>query len=578
MKKVIPLILGLFLFLPVTNAFAISGGYFTIVENRPTATGVSARIENLYDNNTTTTAQIINNGTFTLKEPVNISTVYTGFDAFYHMGTLNFYDSNNVKVGTLQGYNTTVSYEIDFKNVKKIVFNAGGDMLVRELDIIAVKTSEAEIEVLPVTNLIETHNYNSTKLSWENPVTTGFDSVIIKKNGVEVVQLTNSSSSYSINSLDPETTYNFEVIAKYTNGSLSTGKTITVITDAAPPPLEPVGEVIELVVKPTHERVDLSWQLPESEDLKHVNIYRDTIVETSFIDSLLGVQMVYAAETKIFETNGTYFNDLTVEPETTYEYTLTTTSTEAVESEGVTTTVTTLEAPPPEIVGGDYEKDPVTGDYTYSWSDPSTGEVKIMVGGTLYKTVSAADKQIIIPKADMKYTALGDPNVSLIAVAEDGKESVPVSPGADDTIGNVKIPFSAQEALISGTSLLWIIGPFVLLALSFLLVPKLRTLIVNAFNKKNGKEVSSRRSADDIKTERTKELKEQREQREKREREERVRLNERTVDFKNDSKEKAIVKVERTPKERRIREPKPSRTPRERVRRERTPRVGRERS
>lgn len=589
MRKIIPLLFGILIFLPVINTLAAE----EITNIKVFKTPLMQMTNDNFKNTSKTAVNLPTTITSQAVTPWNktalIFELPTGsiVDAF----TLN---SSGGSV-SYSGFNDNWDYVSwggpfspgtqtltlpDDKQVKYVVLypqTPNSNITVASLKVFQDYVIDP-ISYDPVLNLIESHTYKSADLSWKNPTGSAFRGVIIKKNGVEVTTLSNVSSSYSINGLDPSTTYNFDVVAKYSDGINSTPKSISVTTDAPP---EPAGEIIELKAVPTHERVDLSWKLPESQNYKHVNIYRDTIIKTSFIDSLLGVQMVYAAEKKIFETNGTYFNDLTVDPETTYEYTLTTTSKELIESEGVTTKVTTLGAPSPEIIGGDYEKDPVTGDFTFTWSEPSKGQVKIMVGGSLYKTVSGADKRIIIPKGDMKYTVLGDPDVSLIAVAEDGKESVPVSPGVGETLGSVKIPFDAKDALLSGTSLLWIIGPFVLLTLAFLLVPKLRALITNAFSKKNGKEEATRRSANDIKTERIKELKEHREQREKREREERIRSNERTVDLKDDLKEKAIVKAERMPKERRVREPKPARTKRERVRTQREPRqsrIGRERS
>ncbi|WP_117161269.1 thrombospondin type 3 repeat-containing protein [Paraliobacillus sp. X-1268] len=107
----------------------------------------------------------------------------------------------------------------------------------------------------------------------------------------------------------------------------------------------PVGEVINLELEAQFDRVDLSWTLPDSDRLAHVNIYRDEITETSMLQKIMGVSVAHAATTEIFETNGTYFNDLTVEPEAEYEYTVTTTDTDGIESNGVTATTGTPKEP-----------------------------------------------------------------------------------------------------------------------------------------------------------------------------------------------------------------------------------------
>lgn len=45
----------------------------------------------------------------------------------------------------------------------------------------------------------------------------------------------------------------------------------------------------------------------------------------------------------------------------------------------------------------------------------------------------------------------------------------------------ITLPFSANDLLTAGVSLLGVVGAFVLLALAFRVVPKLISLIVNAF-------------------------------------------------------------------------------------------------
>lgn len=45
----------------------------------------------------------------------------------------------------------------------------------------------------------------------------------------------------------------------------------------------------------------------------------------------------------------------------------------------------------------------------------------------------------------------------------------------------ISLPFSASDLLTAGVSLLGVVGAFVLLAMAFKVVPKLITLIMNAF-------------------------------------------------------------------------------------------------
>jgi len=511
---------------------------------------------------------------------------------------MRFYDKEKNLIQTINPVvSSGTSPYVSIPTVKKVAYfsvhhNRTLDSAYNELEIYGV-TSIDSIHA-PVTDITETHTHNSINLEWNNPTATNFTGTTIKINGGIERNLTKETNTFSSINLTPETSYKYEITAKYTDGN-SEVKSITVITDSPP---EPIGEVIDLSATATHEKVNLSWTLPQTDELKHVNIYRDVVTETSLLDTLLGISTAYAAETKIFETNGTYFNDLTVNEQTTYEYTLTTTSTEGVESEGITTEVTTPKAPAPEIVGGGYEKDPVTGDFTYYWTEPTEGEVKILVGGTEYQKVAAASKQIVIPASDMKYTAFGDPNVTLIPIALNGEEGAPIKPpldgiGSPDSIENVDVPFSATDLLKSGMGLFIVIAPFVLLALSFLLVPKLRFLLVQAFTKKEHRAERKRRFESETREreerqkrdraeraerqQREKTEREQREQRERAERKDRLHFTEKTIGSKG-SRESVIVKAERVPKERKERAVRQSRSPRgktERAARERTPRTER---
>lgn len=252
----------------------------------------------------------------------------------------------------------------------------------------------------------------------------------------------------------------------------------------------PIEEVQEVNIQTKYNRVDLSWQLPQIEDFHHVVIYRKTIEElkdietASLLDKIFGANKVYASEETeydpLFETNGTYFNDLTVKPRSEYEYKLTTVTTDGKESKGVIVTAETPDEPNPQIVGGGYTETE-DGDYLFQWTSPTEGQVKIIVGGKEYKTVNASDKQILIPKEDMVY-AFAKPDVSLIPISPYGKEGNEFS---SHPIKQIKIPFGANDLLKTGVSLLWVLGPFVLLAMAFLLVPKFRKTIVDAFNKKS---------------------------------------------------------------------------------------------
>lgn len=51
----------------------------------------------------------------------------------------------------------------------------------------------------------------------------------------------------------------------------------------------------------------------------------------------------------------------------------------------------------------------------------------------------------------------------------------------------ITLPFTANDLLSAGVSLLGVVGAFVLLALAFKVVPKLISLVVGAFRTSGGK-------------------------------------------------------------------------------------------
>lgn len=423
-------------------------------------------------------------------EPININSIYVSHGSWSSTparnGTMKVFNSLNEEIGSI-GFgpgNPGGHLEgrvFDYKDVKKIEFSS-------MFNVSSFSITEFNIGVFDVhqniSNLKASVEDRSVKLSWESLLNnTEFVGVRIYRNEDMIKELGRESSYIdAMENYDEE--YVYRVTALYRGGHETAGKSVTVKALKPPPIPEPAGEIEELKAKVTHERVDLSWQLPNSDKFEHVIIYRDTLKKNLF-DKLLGVTTVKAAATPIFETNGTYFNDLTVQPETKYEYTLTTMSTEKVESDGVSVVVTTPKEPDPEIEGGGYEKDPTTGDYTFTWSKPTEGEVKVIVGGKLYKTVPAADGKIVIPAADMKFTFLGKPDVQLIPVSPDGNEGKPVSPpsGGSNGGGNgggssgAEMPFKANDLVMTTFQIIGLLSGILLIVLAIQLAPRIIAVI-----------------------------------------------------------------------------------------------------
>ncbi|MBM7543255.1 hypothetical protein [Amphibacillus cookii] len=235
-----------------------------------------------------------------------------------------------------------------------------------------------------------------------------------------------------------------------------------------------VEEIKNINVEAEHDRVNLSWELPDTEHFDHVNIYRMDLgqaeQETSMFEFLRPLT-VNASENyqPLFETNGTYFNDLSVEENNSYEYKLTT-EYQGVESEGVTVQATTGFAPAPPIGGDDYQEQP-NGDYLVTWESPTDGDVRVLLDGEIYATVPASDGQFTVPATDMVYNNFGDPLIGIQPVAPNGQE------GSISQPSGTELPFTPRDLIGTGNGLLMLVSGFVLLALAFVLVPKIIKVI-----------------------------------------------------------------------------------------------------
>ncbi|WP_282154826.1 fibronectin type III domain-containing protein [Cytobacillus gottheilii] len=411
------------------------------------------------------------------------------YTSSYRVGIyVKFYDSNyrEITQRSISSNDLNKVLVIDVKNVKRVQLlntNTTGAQSVKHFDVYGDVTLYKEI-----TNLNLTESFNEIALTWDIPSDTGemiFSGSTIYRNGSLIKSLDSSIKTFTDTGLSADTNYTYKITAIYTDGHETDGITKGIKTLIPPP--EPAGEVENVEVKPSFNRVNLSWNLPEQDHLHHVNIYRDTIEEKGFFENMFGGSVAYAASTPIFETNGTYFNDLSVEPETKYEYTLKTESTEGLESEGVTVQTETAVEPTPKIEGGGFTETE-DGDFLYSWSQPSSGKVKIYVDGEEYQTVDASLKELLIPKEDMKYDIWKNPKVSLQPISESGKEGTETKPAPSEgesgsPVDNIKMPFSTKDAVSSGMILLTIVAPFVLLMLAFKFVPKMRNMIMSAFRK-----------------------------------------------------------------------------------------------
>lgn len=322
-------------------------------------------------------------------------------------------------------------------------------------------------------------NYHSVNIDFEKPILNEYEKTVLYYDGSAVAE-TEHDYFFNVEGLEPGMNHEFSLVTVTNDGHESEGVTVSAETPEAPE----IEDVRNVYADPDYNRVDLGWQNPQyNPNFEKVKIYRKDIENESVSFNLFGSR-VSAAEDEydpLFETNGTTFNDLSVEPESEYEYKLTTENVNGVESDGVFVQASTETEPPPEMGGisGDENED---GSYTISWSSPTTGEVEIMVGGSTYVTVPAADGTYTIPEADMSWTAFGNPNVSVVPISEYGTVGGSMNP--DRPFSASSLPFSAADLLSSSVAIMTVFGGFLLLGLVILLFPRIIKLFRRAIQQR----------------------------------------------------------------------------------------------
>lgn len=295
--RFLPLLVVMFFVLVPNNAFASVGGFLdTHPLNRGSYTA-------LYDNNNFTTANINTGQHIFAKDLAGITVT----EIYYHSpntSTSIYYslrNENNIEIRKVNTSSGRRWVDIpDTPGVHRIVYNQGLGSYTQAVEEFDFKGFYA-ITPLPITSIQETHNYNSVSLTWTNPISNEFTGIIIEKDGVEIANLPNNQAAYQIGSLAPETTYVFEIYAKYSDGTNSPSETITVTTSVQPADITPPENIKNLSVVKTSEMANFLYELPIDTDFSHLEIYRNNVlIESNY-------------------TNST-FNDFGLVPNTSYVY------------------------------------------------------------------------------------------------------------------------------------------------------------------------------------------------------------------------------------------------------------------
>lgn len=308
MKKFLPLLLVVFFLIPFSIVFANEN------EIEPLSSGV---IPNITPNNLISNIQSSNYIDFTFPYLLDGSPLfpYNKHFIIYELPKLTSF--LNVKINKDDKILNVMGYDVDFKlvennnnlsennlsfdfseDVKYVVlvsYSAQNPTTINSINFYGLSN------YLPVKNLSESNTFNSINLVWDNPDSEGFKNIIIKQNGIEVAEL-GAVKSYSITGLTPETTYNFEVIAKYSDGTLSDPEKITVTTDEQPDDILAPDDITGLSVSVTSFDATFAWVNPPDTDFKHVRIYRDgELIEPSHTQNTYNATGLVPNTTYVFK-------------------------------------------------------------------------------------------------------------------------------------------------------------------------------------------------------------------------------------------------------------------------------------
>lgn len=464
MNKIIILMVLLLVLIPLqakkTSAETVNAVWHKDFEYSPTTDLINP--ENIFDYTTSTYGRIgySKKVTITFIQPIKLAAIEYGAASLSWRvldetgATMDSWGSVN---GPLQ--TRTANYAKPVKSIT--IYNPSGN---NEVISHIVFKIPAPVDHTEISNVLSTVTDKSFSMTWNPPKDNpNFIQTNIYKNGTKIANVAKEIDVWKDDDVLPNTSYTYKLTAVYDDGFETSGVNITDTTsNEQPDPTKiPPSNVRDLAVSNiTDTSLELGWVNPDDDDLDKINIYKNgTLLESIPVNSTYKV--------------------LGLTPNTSYAFSVSLVDKEGNESSKQKITATTNAEPPPKIEGGSYEKEE-NGDYTITWEKPTTGEIKVYVGGGLYKTIPANQKSITIPKNDLKYNVFGEPDVKLQPVSESGLEGEEESPQLE----SIKSPFTVNDLIETGNGLLWYVGPLLLLGLSFLLFPKLRNLVFGSFGKK----------------------------------------------------------------------------------------------
>lgn len=307
-----------------------------------------------YDNDRETkvdSAQLFNTKII-FNYPVHLTGMYLDSYFRYNFARMIIhFDNGDIQEYEIKPINIRDNYiTLNYYDVITITFlevTTGVDIY--EIDFFGTYEKDEPLPNIPndINNLIFEVTTDTATFNYDLPIDEDFSHVNVYFNN-EVYQTTDTT--FILENLSPNTDYEITFKTVNTEGIESLGTTVNFKTDDLPPqpPIEET-DIHNLKAEVSAERVDLSWNNPKTDKFEKAIIYRATLTsnqQTSFLDYFKPLK-VHADELKpIFETNGTTFADLTIQPEQRYQYKVTALI-DGKETEGATVTTDPIPKPPP---------------------------------------------------------------------------------------------------------------------------------------------------------------------------------------------------------------------------------------
>lgn len=389
---------------------------------------------------------------------------------------VNFYDINDKKIAVVDGRGLKINIdnyiETKVQGVKKIelVVEQGNYLYVHSIEVYGMEREW----LLPPYNLYVTDITNTEALlTWESVVGDLFNIYLNEKQIANVL-----GKQFKLTELESGKSYTVRVSALI-NGiesKLSEPYIFHTLTDEEwyehpNNPQNHIPDVRNLTSKPSNSSIKLIWENPDFENFSHVNIYRKELYRNkkSAIEEFFLGKAVLANEeyVKIFSTNGTWWEDHTVEKHHSYEYLVKVEDINQRESKGVKI-IATAETPPPQPpkdIRTEHGVDD-NGQYLLIEWEPVEGAIA-------YEIIIDGAPPVVVNHPTTSYKHYHDGSksnfdVQIVVVGEDGLRSPPKRP---PVFRDVDWDISVGELIKNTLDYIMLFKGFVLLGIILILAP-----------------------------------------------------------------------------------------------------------